>query len=231
MTSPILNLTEMAASQSQPSVIVNDHLRALEVFGQIIAETQGDTAPPGSPADGDQYILGTSCTGAWSGHDLDVAYYSGGWKFLTPTEGWRAFNVDDGEYYRYTTTGPAWNVDSTTVPALLYVTGIPFAQPGLPGAGAVYNIMLPFACTIAAALAGSYGYSGVNATSSSVFSLAKNGAAAFGTLTWTNASSAPTLASGSGATFAAGDRLTITAPASQDATLADVGFTLKATRI
>lgn len=229
MSSPILNLTEMAGSQSQPHVIVNAHLRALEVFGQVIALTQGGNTPPGSPAEGDAYVVGTSPTGAWATHGKAVAYYSAGWKFLAPANGWRAFSVADGDYYRY--NGSTWVVDSTVTPSQLYLAGIPFAQPGLPSAGAIYNIMIPFALTIAAGLVGSSGYSGINATASSVFSLSKNGAAAFGTLTWTNAGSAPTLAAASLTTFAAGDRLTITAPVAQDVTLANVGFTLKATRI
>jgi hypothetical protein len=35
------------------------------------------TAPPGSPADGDTYIPAATATGAWAGHEDDVAVYSG----------------------------------------------------------------------------------------------------------------------------------------------------------
>ena len=31
------------------------------------------TAPPGSPSEGDRYIVATGGSGAWSGHDLEIA--------------------------------------------------------------------------------------------------------------------------------------------------------------
>jgi len=48
-------------------------------------------SPPGSPSDGDMYIVGASPTGAWTGHANAVArYYNGGatWEFFTPHNGW-----------------------------------------------------------------------------------------------------------------------------------------------
>ena len=41
--------------------------------------------PPASPAIGACYIVGTSPTGAWSGHALALAgYTAGGWRFVAP---------------------------------------------------------------------------------------------------------------------------------------------------
>ena len=31
------------------------------------------SAPPGSPSEGDRYIVGPSATGDWSGHDGEIA--------------------------------------------------------------------------------------------------------------------------------------------------------------
>jgi hypothetical protein len=109
-------------------------------------------------------------------------------------------------------------------------TGIAFSVAGLPDDAGEYNIMLPFGAVIPAALDGSGGYAGTASTGSAAFSLAKNGAAAFGTVTFGAGVSAPVFASASGATFVHGDRLTITCPTPQDATLADVGFTIFARR-
>lgn len=49
------------------------------------------TAQPGSPAEGDRYIVGASATGAWSGKDKQVAVFANtAWLFYTPTKGWMA---------------------------------------------------------------------------------------------------------------------------------------------
>ena len=40
-----------------------------------------------------EHIIGSSATGAWSGKDLNVTYYSSGaWVFLVPRTGWIAYN-------------------------------------------------------------------------------------------------------------------------------------------
>ncbi|NIP67909.1 MAG: DUF2793 domain-containing protein, partial [Planctomycetales bacterium] len=31
------------------------------------------TAPPGSPSNGDRYIIPTGATGAWAGHETEIA--------------------------------------------------------------------------------------------------------------------------------------------------------------
>lgn len=44
--------------------------------------------PPGSPTQGDRYIVAASPTGAWSGHANDIAVRQGStWKFITAQEG------------------------------------------------------------------------------------------------------------------------------------------------
>lgn len=104
MTTPILGMDELAAAQSQPEVIVNAALRTLEAAINISAlGYQND--PPGSPEEGHRYLVGDTPTGAWAGHAEEVAYYSGGWQFLEPLPGWRAFVVDDGEYAFDSTSG------------------------------------------------------------------------------------------------------------------------------
>lgn len=255
MTTPILGLTEVANAQSQPHVPINAATRALEVFAQICAITIGDTAPPGTQAEGDVYIVGDGATGDWAGHDWEVAYYSGGWLFLTPREGWKAFVVYDSTTYRYNGDSPVpWINDGTggaidatdvtydgtaTVADMIALfdevilelldTGIPYAQPGQPGDAAVYNVMIPVPLTIPAGLSRTHGYAGTNATSDADYLLSKNGAAAFGTIRFEGGGGV-TLIAASSATFVPGDRLTITAPTPQDATLADVGFTIYARR-
>jgi hypothetical protein len=76
-------------------------------------------------------------------------------------------------------------------------------------------------------LAGSAGCAGVNATSTAVLDLQKNGSA-IGTITFTNAGA--TFALSGGAAFAAGDRLEIINENPADATLADISLALKGIR-
>ena len=64
------------------------------------------------------------------------------------------------------------------------------------------------------------------ATASTVFTLAKNGAS-FGTATFAAAGTSATFAAAAATSFAAGDILTITAPATPDATLANLVFNLQ----
>lgn len=49
------------------------------------------STPPVSPAEGDRYLIPSTdtATGAWAGHEKDIAVYkSGGWTFETPVSGW-----------------------------------------------------------------------------------------------------------------------------------------------
>lgn len=54
------------------------------------------SAPPGSPAAGDTYIVGPSPTGAWAGKANQVAVWSGtAWVFGVPRIGWVAYIEDE----------------------------------------------------------------------------------------------------------------------------------------
>lgn len=60
------------------------------------------TAPPGSPSEGDRYIVGPSATGAWSGHDYEIAEYSeSAWEFYSAAAGWRVDVQDEADEYRF----------------------------------------------------------------------------------------------------------------------------------
>jgi hypothetical protein len=67
------------------------------------------------------------------------------------------------------------------------------------------------------------------ATASTVFDIQKNGSS-IGSATFAASATTATF-SGTGGSFAAGDVLAIVAPASADATLADISFTLAGTRV
>lgn len=109
MTTPNLSLPELAASQSQPHVPVNSALRRLDAVVQLSVISIANS-PPGSPADGDRYIVGSSPTGAWVGHEDDVAAYIGtSWVYWTPVAGWLAFVQGSGSLHLFGAgSPPAW---------------------------------------------------------------------------------------------------------------------------
>lgn len=89
-------------------------LRAVHVLIQTSVKSKTLTAPPGSPANGDTYLVAASATGAWNGHDLAIANWttdnpatpSGLWEFYGPTLGFHLFNEFDSVFYGY--DGTAW---------------------------------------------------------------------------------------------------------------------------
>lgn len=64
------------------------------------------TAPPGSPAAGDTYLVTDSATGAWATHDGSVAVWDGvAWQFYAPRVGWVAYVEDEEKLSAYKATG------------------------------------------------------------------------------------------------------------------------------
>lgn len=68
-------------------------------------ESKTVSTPPPSPAINEQYIVGPSATGAWAGHDNEIATWDGiQWVFTTPSEGDLAYVKDEQEYYGWNGT-------------------------------------------------------------------------------------------------------------------------------
>ena len=92
-----LLLPYILAAQAQKHVTHNEALRILDGLVQLSVLDRDLTAPPGSPADGDRYIVASGATGDWAGWDLNVALWTdGAWLRLPPRTGWRAWVEDEG---------------------------------------------------------------------------------------------------------------------------------------
>ena len=64
------------------------------------------TAPPGTPAAGDTYIVVASATGAWDGKAGQVAVWDGAtWVFGVPRIGWVAYIEDEEKLSAYKSGG------------------------------------------------------------------------------------------------------------------------------
>ena len=106
---PNLQLPLISASQSQKHVTANETFRILDLFarGIPIAKDRDLNTPPGSPVDGDVYIVGPAPTGAWASQAGKLTYYNTNvWQFFTPTEGWVVYLLDEDAFVQY--TGSAW---------------------------------------------------------------------------------------------------------------------------
>jgi|GEM_PF-1822816 hypothetical protein len=114
-------------------------LRAFDQLVQGTVKAVNQNTPPGSPANGDAYIVGSAPTGAWAGHAGKIAVWSTeiattdtdtkvpAWEFYTPREGWLVYVEQDDALMLY--NGTAWTFD-------FKLAGIPqFAGTNTTGSG------------------------------------------------------------------------------------------------
>jgi len=79
-----LGLPYIVSGQAQKEVTHNEGLNKLDAFVTPVVADIADS-PPGSPAAGDLYIVGSSPSGDFSGHANQLAQYqTGGWVFYAP---------------------------------------------------------------------------------------------------------------------------------------------------
>ena len=81
------------AAQAQKHVTVNEALARLDAVAQMRVIADDWEVGPAKPTEGEAYIVGPIASGDWAGKSDSVAIFSnGGWVFLTPKVGWRAWN-------------------------------------------------------------------------------------------------------------------------------------------
>ncbi len=89
-----LGLPLIAAAQAQKHVTHNEALQVLDALVQLAVADSDRTAPPASPGEGDRHIVAAGATGAWSGHEGEIAaFLSGGWVFVAPRRGFVALEA------------------------------------------------------------------------------------------------------------------------------------------
>lgn len=118
MATPRLGAPELVQNQAAPETTVNEQVRYLESgTGHFILEDRDLSAPPGSPVDGTSYLVAGTGTGAWTGHDGDIAYYlNTAWIFINVAEGF-TFWVKDENIFLVATTASTFQQFSTSTPA------------------------------------------------------------------------------------------------------------------
>lgn len=100
MTTPRLGAPELTAGQAAPETTVNEQIRYVEQgAGHFSIKDRDLATPPGSPADGDRYIVASSPTGAWAANAGDIAFYMNtGWEFINITEGMSFWIEDENKF-------------------------------------------------------------------------------------------------------------------------------------
>lgn len=85
-------------------------LRGVDALVQCKVKSATTAAQPGSPTDGDTYLLPTGSTGAaWASNDGKIARWSSAasaWEFYTAQNGWETYAQDTGVYWFR--VGGAW---------------------------------------------------------------------------------------------------------------------------
>jgi hypothetical protein len=109
MTTPRVGAPELVSGQAVPETTVNEQVRHVEQgSGHYIFKDRDLATPPGSPADGDSYLIAASPTGAWAGEAGNIAWYMNtAWKFITPIEGFTAWVNDENVFVGY--DGSSWS--------------------------------------------------------------------------------------------------------------------------
>jgi hypothetical protein len=121
-----LGLMVNAATGEVHDVALRGFLRGVDGLVQPNVKGYLTNTPPGSPSDGDAYIIGAAPTGAWAGNAGKVARWSandGAWEFYAPKNGWTVQSNSAREVYRY--TGGAWEIfhqEGTFTPFIYGIT-------------------------------------------------------------------------------------------------------------
>jgi hypothetical protein len=234
---PNLLITHLAAAQAKKEITVNEAMDALDQATQGHAVV--DVSTVASVVVGLDTYLNNFC--------LRVAGSTGAAVVVTLPPSNRFFALDNGSDGTITAgiaggTGSvvltpgqikAMVAQDTRLTELTAGTAPPFSAmlyvAGAPTAGEVVaRLAMPYGVSFASAFAGSVARTVTAATASAAFNVTKNGSG-IGSISFAAASTAGTFAGAAGS-FVLGDVLGVTAPASADATLADVSITLLGTR-
>jgi Protein of unknown function (DUF2793) len=93
---PFLELPLIAGAQAQKHVTHNEALDRLDMLVQTTVTSTGQNTAPASPAEGQNFIIGSAPTGLWAGQALKLASWRNGyWMFAAPREGWQVFSAAD----------------------------------------------------------------------------------------------------------------------------------------
>lgn len=101
-----MGLTLLESAQAQKEVTINEALARIDAVLNVGVIDRHLATPPGSPNEGDVYIVASGAMGAWSGKDAQVAYFDQVWRFIEPNEGLTLWVADEDAHFVF--NGSAW---------------------------------------------------------------------------------------------------------------------------
>lgn len=109
-----LNLPLVLPAQAQKHVTVNEAFARLDAVAQLRVLSSTTTTPPAVAPEGTSYLVPEGATDAWQGRVDHIAVWSnGGWIFIQPRAGWRAW--DESRHGHSTFDGSGWIDEATAI--------------------------------------------------------------------------------------------------------------------
>lgn len=95
---PRFALPFIAPGQAQKELFHNEALQRIDFLLCPVVEEPPRPAPPATPAVGSAYVVAAGASGAWTGHDGEIAGFGeGGWRFLGAIDGASVIDRVSGE--------------------------------------------------------------------------------------------------------------------------------------
>lgn len=109
-----LSMPLVMPAQAQKHVTVNEALAILDTVTQLGVIDSTRVVPPSTGLDGDAYIVPADAQGTWANRTANVAVWSnGGWSFLMPRAGWKAWDKRQCGWQIY--DGTVWIPDAQAI--------------------------------------------------------------------------------------------------------------------
>lgn len=150
-----LQLPLLQSAQAQKHVTVNEALMRLDGLTNAVLESVSTPTPPGAVIDGQCWAVPPGANGAWAGQGGRIAVgANGGWIFVSPSRGMRAFVADRGAEAIF--DGQSWFIGAATFGALGSGLAFGMAEGEVTvGAGATFNtgVSIPAGAMVIGAVA------------------------------------------------------------------------------